>query len=1132
MDQHPAPRLVHTEGHVEICYDTAGSRIITCGADKSIRIFAGYDDEEATTIDRHTAAVTCVAVKLDRLVSASEDHEVLAFDLKKKDEDQCIGCLTRFTLAVRAIAFNPTGSTVAAASDDFDIKLVAMIDSSVKTLRGHEGSVRGLSFDPEGEYLASSSSDGTVRFWRLKDHTCVKTLACFPRHNDITSAPAYKIAWHPNGKYIAIPSGKGIAVYERDSWAQAFAFNTDGHSTNVVICAWSPNGEYLASVSVDGDIYIWDLKGRLSLDRYRHPQGLSICSLAWHPRNNELAWADTSGKFSVWREPVSASSAFMAPTDGPIAALQASEQTGMELAALFDDDDDVPRRLRKGGKKSAALSDDELDAAPASKPASKGDSSKDTAADDSNDREVEERWAPEAPYSAQAAFQPSSTPLDSDRRYLVWNHVGVITSRAEELNAIVDVEFHNSEKQRPIKIVDHYGYTMGALSDHSLALAAPSCSDPDHTNPSVLFCRPYDARAADEPWHVYFPEGEEIEALAVGAAFVAVVTSKRYVRVYSITGTVRMVFSLEGDVVCISAMDENLVVVYAHARAPPQDQCLQYLIVNIDDREMVSKGALPISAGAELTWLGFSDIGMPATVDSHEIVRMLDMGGGGWWVPVAEMMLPKEKDKPQQYHWVTSIIDMQVVSVLCKGEQFPRVGLPRPETMVTPLSVPLAGMADTQAFEQTHFLSKLSFKHLDRFDMFENEKERLAYKKKLDTPIIGCISKAVQKQRSGRALDFATMLSLENSVDFAVKLAVKANLSSLAEKMYMVKQLIQRAARDSPETPSYAATPAPRSQPRPRLDTTPLRSETPTFATPRARVPSTHSPAADSDDDDDARDARVPPVRAAPARKGEPVRDAAPKRASTADDDDDSQKPAGTSQPMFKSPAVLPKASNPFARTGSDQPKTISLPRSTSLVEAVAEGSPEKKRKTAPSATNLLMQAGLKKAKPTPKDTKDKPKRVHVKSAYMLWLEAERKNIKEKFPGLQPKEILTKAGELWRNMTEEAKKVWNEKHTALATAAKNAPADSTAKPMDDDDTAADAPDAPADETQEARGDGDEGLSEENTAKDGASQAVPDPASEPMDADSSEDQPAEREEKPVEKAPAASRFGMFAFAKAS
>ena len=41
---------------------------------------------------------------------------------------------------------------------------------------------------------------------------------------------------------------------------------------------------------------VWDLKQRLSLERFRHPSGLAICSIAWNPKKNELAWAGERGE--------------------------------------------------------------------------------------------------------------------------------------------------------------------------------------------------------------------------------------------------------------------------------------------------------------------------------------------------------------------------------------------------------------------------------------------------------------------------------------------------------------------------------------------------------------------------------------------------------------------------------------------------------------------------------------------------------------------------------------------------------------------------------------------------------------------------------------------------------------------
>jgi hypothetical protein len=50
---------------------------------------------------------------------------------------------------------------------------------------------------------ASAGADGLLKFWRLSDRTCVKTLDdVVDRTNG--SAPL-AIDWHPSGDFIAVP---------------------------------------------------------------------------------------------------------------------------------------------------------------------------------------------------------------------------------------------------------------------------------------------------------------------------------------------------------------------------------------------------------------------------------------------------------------------------------------------------------------------------------------------------------------------------------------------------------------------------------------------------------------------------------------------------------------------------------------------------------------------------------------------------------------------------------------------------------------------------------------------------------------------------------------------------------------
>ena len=50
-------------------------------------------------------------------------------------------------------------------------------------------------------------------------------------------------------------------------------------------------------------------------------------------------------------------------------------------------------------------------------------------------------------------------------------------------------------------------------------------------------------------------------------------------------------------------------------------------------------------------------------------------------------------------------------------------------------------------------------------------------------------------------------------------------------------------------------------------------------------------------------------------------------------------------------------------------------------------------------------------------------------SAYMIWLNAHREEIKEKYPGISVTDVSKRAGEMWNKL--EDKEEWKEKATEL-----------------------------------------------------------------------------------------------------
>jgi len=1158
------PRQIHPEGATAVCYGKGGSVLVTAGVDNMIRIFKGLDDEDGQSIEQHSDPVTALCIKGNTLASASEDNTVALFDISK-DEAKFDGLATRFSLPARHVCFNAAGSHIAAAGDESDIKVVCLMDKSAKVLRGHEGAIRSLTFDPEGELLASASTDGTLRVWSLKEGACIKDMSILPERDD----SQLKIDWHPNGKFIAIPVGNRTTIYERDTWEMTFSFGgEEGHSQPVATANWSPNGEYLASVSVAGEIIVWETSSRQTLGRFKHKEGLPICSVSWNPSGNSILWADDHGKVSVWKDVVPEASQFAAPSGGD--AVSAIETQKKELTNLFDDDEDedvgLNKRKRLKKKKSAAKMDDSDDddddsagkkaggggggggsSASSGKASSssssspgggkktkKSASSKMEADDDDEDEyEQEQQYAPIKQVELQPAFQPASTPLDENRRILVWNNVGVITSREDEVSCAVDVEFHNVQKHKPIRMVDHFGFTMGALGERSFIMACPSRSpngEDQRDNPSVLFCRNISHWATDETWQVFF-EDEEVEAIAVGSGasgLIACATSKRYLRLFSTTGLVRHVIMLDGPVVTMACHEELMMVAYHFGLGTNGDQSMSCILIDLDTRKVKHKDRLPMQPAAELSWLGFSDDGLPAMMDSKEVVSVLLQDWDYTWTPVAELQQTKKNDGDK--HWVVGLNESEAMVVVCKGgSAYPKV-LPRPMVTSHPLKMPIVGATDTLSLEEKFLRSKINFEHLKRAEDLDSEDEEdeatmVHAQKQMDKFLLGCISRAVQAQKAGRALDLTTQLQLSQSIDTAIKLSVKAKLPMLAERMSLAKlahvdkqrfDREQLAAERSAEyearqfkTPSLLqierrASNIDRERERgsasnnhgggggggggsmfgtPSTPFTPVdgRSSASGSALKQGQRPGAKRgikrPAVtmiaetnnmDGDDDNSNDNDNDNNSNDSNNDAGAEAEQEMDQDGDDAEVDGDGGGIKATPKPstasMFKKNpfASAAKKANPFARTAPK--KNLGAPQISSN---------EKSKSPAKSGGGMfkLGQAKSKKGSDEPAKKKAKKKDPNAPkkpmSTYMQWLALERPTLKKDFPDMKASLLLKEAGARWQALDADAKKVWEEKYAEQTAAWRIALEAYETKGKSAKETAAAAPASPTSSVMDA-----------------------------------------------------------------
>ncbi|CAM6053445.1 unnamed protein product [Sphagnum tenellum] len=185
----------------------------------------------------------------------------------------------------------------------------------------------------------------------------------------------------------------------------------------------------------------------------------------------------------------------------------------------------------------------------------------------------------EPPPLRQEPFQSGSTPTHLENRFMVWNSVGIVRSTDTENENSIDVEFHDITFHHSIHLPNVDNYSMADLSSNALILATNG--DESATN-GRLFCMLLNIWDATKEWQIDLPPQEFIEAIACGSGFIAVATDKGFVRIFTTGGIQTNLFSISGRVVCLSAFENFLLVIYHFGSGMPDEQSLSMYVLNME----------------------------------------------------------------------------------------------------------------------------------------------------------------------------------------------------------------------------------------------------------------------------------------------------------------------------------------------------------------------------------------------------------------------------------------------------------------------------------------------------------------------------------------------------------------------
>jgi WD40 repeat protein len=120
----------------------------------------------------------------------------------------------------------------------------------VRLLAGH-GVAIALGFSSDGELLAAVDGQRTLRVWRVKDGSLMRTT-------DVPDGTVETVSFSPDDRHLVTTGGKTARIWNVDSGKLEHVLA--GHTSALTSAAFSPDGRLVVTTSFDHDARIWDAR--------------------------------------------------------------------------------------------------------------------------------------------------------------------------------------------------------------------------------------------------------------------------------------------------------------------------------------------------------------------------------------------------------------------------------------------------------------------------------------------------------------------------------------------------------------------------------------------------------------------------------------------------------------------------------------------------------------------------------------------------------------------------------------------------------------------------------------------------------------------------------------------------------
>lgn len=280
-----------------LAFTTDGQRIVSAGADQTLRIWDVRDGRELTRLHGHLSEIYCVAVSPEgnRIVTGCKDGTLFGWDTERIVHTKQFETLPR---PIRSMEFLEEGQELLSVNVDGSVSLWDGTTLHEKaTLAALGNQVTQLLMSPDETRVIASTRQGVLKVLDWTTGQVIQERACNPERND----PIGLAGFMDQGRtLVVVATDAEIRLFDTTSW-ECKAVWTYPQSPSWLnrMPVVTPDERFLFSVGPNRNIHFVDLHNG-EIETLPTHQSWSVLDMAFLPNNRLFAMSTGEGTVSLW----------------------------------------------------------------------------------------------------------------------------------------------------------------------------------------------------------------------------------------------------------------------------------------------------------------------------------------------------------------------------------------------------------------------------------------------------------------------------------------------------------------------------------------------------------------------------------------------------------------------------------------------------------------------------------------------------------------------------------------------------------------------------------------------------------------------------------------------------------------